>query len=328
MDQQQRLAALRRPPARPLLERVVEEIAPGATLGAVRRLKGGIGTRMFAIATRSPGGVTDRYVVRSYLDLWHDDHAARAERERRTLDAVAEAGLPVPVPVWADTDARVFDAPTIVTTFLRGRTVLRPPDVHAWLHRLAGALVMVQEVDATQPRFAFLPRRDDTRLADHLDQPPGEHGYEVESHPDGARVWAVLREHIGSLQPVPLVLQHGDFWAGNTMWHRGRLSGIVDWPNAGVGPSATEVAYCRMDLSLLFGRWAGDEFLAAYEATIGAPVPDLAFRDLLASLSAMPDPGEWEPGYTDLGVTDLSPQLVRTRLRRWIAAGLDRIRRA
>ena len=325
MEQQQRLAALRRPPPRAMLQRVVDEIAPGATLGTVQRLKGGIGTRMFAIEARSAGRVTDRYVVRSYLDLWDDDHAARAELERRTLEAVAEVGLPVPVPLWADTDARVFDAPTIVTTFLRGRTVLRPPDVHAWLHRLARALVTVQEVDVTQQRFAFLPRRDDTRLAEQLEQPPAEHGYEIEHHPDGARVWAKLRQRVGTLQPVPQVLQHGDFWAGNTMWHRGRLSGIVDWPNAGVGPAGNEVAYCRMDLSLLFGRAAGDEFLAAYEAAAGAPVPDIAFRDLLASLSAMPDPGEWEPGYTDLGVTHLTPQLVRQRLRCWIADALDRL---
>ena len=50
-----------------------------------------------------------------------------------------------------------------------------------------------------------------------------------------------LIERLGTLadelagEVVPLVYQHGDFWSGNILWHRGRVSGVIDWEHAKPG---------------------------------------------------------------------------------------------
>ena len=51
------------------------------------------------------------------------------------------------------------------------------------------------------------------------------------------------------------------------------------------------------------------------EDAAGRPVRHLAFWDLLAATLAFPDPERWLPGYHDLGRTEVTPELMRARLR-------------
>jgi len=51
--------------------------------------------------------------------------------------------------------------------------------------------------------------------------------------------------------PRPRVRQrfiHRDYHPMNVRWSRGRLSGVVDWTNASVGPTGKDVAWCRQNL--------------------------------------------------------------------------------
>jgi aminoglycoside phosphotransferase (APT) family kinase protein len=51
--------------------------------------------------------------------------------------------------------------------------------------------------------------------------------------------------------PRPRVRQrfiHRDYHPMNVRWSRGRLSGVVDWTNASVGPTGNDVAWCRQNL--------------------------------------------------------------------------------
>ena len=117
---------------------------------------------------------------------------------------------------------------------------------------------------------------------------------------------------------------HGDYWAGNTVWRRGRLVGVVDWDGCSLGDPARDVGYCRMDLAMLIGPESPDVFLRAYERAAGRAVPHLAFWDLLGVTLALPDPERWRPGYVDLGRADVTAQLMRDRLRAFIADALAR----
>ena len=49
------------------------------------------------------------------------------------------------------------------------------------------------------------------------------------------------------------VLVHGDFWAGNTLWQRHRLTGIVDWEMVARASRGYDVGYTHMDLALSVG---------------------------------------------------------------------------
>lgn len=52
---------------------------------------------------------------------------------------------------------------------------------------------------------------------------------------------------------------------GNVLWRRGRLTGVVDWQSACIGPPSIDIAHCRAnllgyapDLADIFTRNAAD----------------------------------------------------------------------
>ena len=111
-------------------------------------------------------------------------------------------------------------------------------------------------------------------------------------------------------------LLHGDFWPGNTVWYRERLSGVIDWEMAHRGDPARDVATCRGDLAILFGRAAADDFTRRYEAARGAPVHGLAFWNLYTVRGAMRYMDEWAVGYRALDRPDLDGPAARGSTRR------------
>jgi aminoglycoside phosphotransferase (APT) family kinase protein len=120
----------------------------------------------------------------------------------------------------------------------------------------------------------------------------------------------------------PPVLAHYDFHPGNTLWRRGRLTGVVDWLSAASGWASADVAYCRLDLTLQLGAEVGDRFAAAYSAVVGRPREHAIAWDAAAALRALPAPGGWLRGYHDLGRGDLTLPTVEARLDAFIASAL------
>jgi aminoglycoside phosphotransferase (APT) family kinase protein len=45
------------------------------------------------------------------------------------------------------------------------------------------------------------------------------------------------------------------------LWTNGRVSGVVDWPNASIGDPSADVGHCRMNLAGTLGLEAADRFL-------------------------------------------------------------------
>ena len=109
---------------------------------------------------------------------------------------------------------------------------------------------------------------------------------------------------------------------GDTLWLRGRLSGIIDWEQVRRGDSTQDVACCRLDLTLLFGPEAAELFLGSYLAASARGVNHLAFWDLFVASGAIEDVDHWVEGYHDLGRTDVTGAVARARLERFAAEAL------
>ncbi|MCH8103192.1 MAG: aminoglycoside phosphotransferase family protein [Chloroflexi bacterium] len=139
-------------------------------------------------------------------------------------------------------------------------------------------------------------------------------------HPDGERVLRALDASWPAMESQTLI--HTDYWPGNTVWSRGRLTGIVDWEMPALGEPAYDVAYCRQDLTMLFGLDAADRFRARYEDISGIRIETPHFWDLMVASRAMPDPAAWLPGYHDLGRTDITKRMMRRRFREFISRAL------
>jgi aminoglycoside phosphotransferase (APT) family kinase protein len=147
-------------------------------------------------------------------------------------------------------------------------------------------------------QFDFLPRQQA-----HVDRGIqrgrlGDDALEAEVRRTVSRVWPSIGDEAR--------LVHGDYWPGNTVFLRGRLSGVIDWEMAALGYPAKDVATCRCDLTNLFDLATADAFTRMYEEAAGRSVANLPFWDLQVATGALQYIDHWAEGYRALGRSDLS----------------------
>ncbi|HSS08317.1 MAG TPA: aminoglycoside phosphotransferase family protein, partial [Acidimicrobiales bacterium] len=199
----------------------------GATIVRAKRLPGASSTAVHGVY------LTDgrRFVLRRYS--WPGFLDEEPVAPRREVDALLFAfshGLPVPEVVAADvTGTEVGDGvPVLLMGFVSGQAVAVPD-----LERLAQAAAAIHEIDA-----GHFPHRYFPWCAGPTSNPPA-----ASTRP---ALWekAVELWH-DAMPPYRATFIHRDFHPGNVLWWRGRVSGVVDWANACVGPRGCDVAHCR-----------------------------------------------------------------------------------
>jgi aminoglycoside phosphotransferase (APT) family kinase protein len=304
------------------LEALRDAVLPSGRVGRVRRMRGGVSSAIHAVDLLGPDGEPLRLVVRRYgpWRLKHDPDVA--VREWQTLELLSHVGVPAPLPVWRDDRGVMFGGPALVVTRLPGRGQIAPRDLEGYVGQLARTLAAIHAAPGPDDDLSFLA---DQRI--RLDQaivkgPEPEH---IAGYPEGEMVWTALREWWPKLEPAAApTLLHGDYWPGNTMWTRGRLSAVVDWEQPLRGDPGQDVGCGRLDLALLFGPEAPDMFLRAYEQASGRHIPHLFFWDLHATSWALPVPHHWLPAYHGLGRTDITPEILRDRFHAFVLDALGR----
>lgn len=299
---------------------MAEAIAPGSRVAGTRRLGGGLGAAMHRFDLILPDGGRQKLVLRRYPRLVLEEDPEVVGHAWRTLRLLAQLGVAAPRPVWADFEGAFFGTQALVMTRLPGRTVLLPRDRDAWLRELGASLARLHRTRLDGVDVSFLRGPEDSlreRFASAQREEAGADGL-------GARLQAALRAWQPRLRRMQPVLCHTDFWPGNTLWLRGRVTAIVDWDEARLCYPGFDVGYCRMDLALQHGQGVADIFLRAYEATAGMRVPQLHVWDLLGASPALPDVERWLPGYHELGRRDMTPAIMRERLAAFIEDALSR----
>ena len=188
-------------------------------------------------------------------------------------------------------------------TRLPGRDVLAPPDLDAYLDGLARTLHAIHD-DAGCPGTLnyYRPWGLDT-----VTEPPP---WSRRPRRVGARDRD--RERTGARARPRAV--HRDFHPGNVLWQRGHVSAASSTgPTTCRGPAAADVAHCRLNLALLFGLDAADDFARRYGA-----VADLAWHDI-ADVVGWAAPGRRKrgAGTTRAGPTSPTEDICRARRASW-----------
>lgn len=323
-DESSALADITRGAPRSALAALCERVYPRYRIQRIRCLRGGVDASTHRVDLLPPEGSNGEprsIVVRRYGQAtlrWNPDGPMRLWY---TLHALSDARLGVQTPRPLLFDSTTLHAPTLLMSYLPGKSTLQPRDLHRFLSDLAGALARIHRVPSELPILSHLPSPTE-RLAQLFSiaaQHPG-----LNTVADGAAIRRVLAgaSH-KSLLGRPVLL-HGDYWAGNVVWRGNHLHAVLDWDQAERGDAAYDVAYCRADLALMFGSQAADEFLQAYEDAAQTSLQALGTWDLLAATRALPTGKAWLPGYLALGRSDLSEPLLQTRLQQFLHEALRR----
>jgi aminoglycoside phosphotransferase (APT) family kinase protein len=279
---------------------------------STRRLKGGISAQTLLVRAEGPDGSSRRAVLRRLSDGWIAAEPDIVTREAALLEELEQRGVPAPKHIAHD------PCGPLLMTFEPGRPVHLPRDEPSFTRHLVDALV---HIHAGGPPRTPGHRDQAARLDEHVEQrSPRRSGVDVDPE-----LWSHIRRLWPTVERRRATLIHDDYHPGNVLWHGGRLSAIVDWTVPGIGQAAADACYLRLDVSLVRGLDAGDEVLAAYEATTGEPVPDRPFWDLLAASRAVGIADAWYESWVDFGIPGISLPVVEERLDAFVARALAEI---
>jgi aminoglycoside phosphotransferase (APT) family kinase protein len=241
------------PPTPEILQWVAHRVHPRARVTAVAPLPGGITADMDRVTVYSPAGLKDVVLRRWPAEVWAE---GLVTREASALAAVRGRGVPVPQLIAMDEDGAETGVRCTLTSALAGQPDLSPADMRSWLGQLATTQAAIHAVPG-HPRTRWDGWYDEGRPLDWL----ADRG---------------LRDAAREAASGPLagekVLVHGDYQHFNVLWCDGRLSGVVDWPNAATGNRGSDVGHCRLNLAVLFDTRTAGDYLVIYERAAGVRV--------------------------------------------------------
>jgi aminoglycoside phosphotransferase (APT) family kinase protein len=296
-----------RPPAQ-VLAWVVQTLGSSARVVGWKRLTGGL-TSIVHRLTVERRGRREEYVLRwwrpdSEWGQWIDRAVPLETAILKKLDG---SDIPAPRVIGVTTDA-ALGGPALLMTRVPGKIHLMPRDREQWLRQMAQMLARIHALalDA-KPFESWLDRK-------HLSPPP-----------DASRA-GVWREAIALVAeeraPSRACFLHRDYQHFNMLWSRERLTGVVDWSEACIGPPEVDVGHCRLNLTILFSPDVADRFRELYEAESGHSVD--AWWDVHALLSYGPSWKQFLPIQID-GRAPLDVEGMTRRMEEVLARALRRL---
>ncbi|MHB1296310.1 MAG: phosphotransferase family protein [Anaerolineae bacterium] len=287
-------------PAPEVLRWIADALGPGARVVSTAHIAGATSSTLYRVQARTPRGAQQLVLRLFTLRAWVAEEPDLAPHEAASLEKVAAAGLPAPRLVAYDADGACCGVPAVLMTELPGTVLLRPPDLDDWLQQLADAVAAIHQI---------IPDDFPWRYASYYDP----HTLTPPAWSNEQALWERALARLREPPPdEPPRFIHRDYHPCNVLWHKGHVSGMVDWPNACVGPVSEDLAHCRANLNGLYGLEAADAFLRHYRAISGAPDLD-PYWDLAALGDGLPGPPDVYPPWRTFGMTELTDRLMLER---------------
>jgi aminoglycoside phosphotransferase (APT) family kinase protein len=287
---------------------VTDTIGARSRIASIRPLQHGGWHANHAVDVVDRRGRTHRLVLREWSrpEWIVEDPDFTVEREVTILTLLAESAVPAPRVVAADPDGAVCDVPTMLITRLPGRPPRPPKDMRFFLTQLADVLLPIHSIGG-RAREAVPSFRTYVELRGLT--PPAWLG--------PTKVWEqAFNVAAGPAPATPAGFIHRDYHPGNTLWSRGRLSGIVDWTQASWGPAPIDVGWMRWNLACDHGLQAADEFLAIHQELSETAADHHPYWDVLTVVDLVAAIDREAPPPRDEG---------RARLEEHLAAALARL---
>jgi aminoglycoside phosphotransferase (APT) family kinase protein len=237
IDDDPRKRALLRddPPAETLAW--VSRVCDGAPVVATEPLLGGSTSAMHAVSLRDRDSVLSVVLRRYVLEDVLAEEPDIVEQEALALGLVDPLAVPTPRLLALDPAAAEADVPALVISELPGRAAWYSRDARRWLRAMADAAIDIHALD--------VPADAGVRPFDRYAQ----RSYEPPRWAADPAVWERAVEiFLGPIVSDDVGFIHRDFHPGNVLWHRRRLTGVVDWQAASIGPRSVDIGHCRTNL--------------------------------------------------------------------------------
>jgi aminoglycoside phosphotransferase (APT) family kinase protein len=263
------------------LQWVISEVGRGARILELQPMALS-STAQHAIDIVDRSGRVHRWVLRRYLDAARlaNDPWYQPEHEVEALRIVADADIPAPRLIAEDAAASICDVPTLLVTRIPGRHLgTRRVDLERYLRQAAEVMHLIHAIEPSLA--AGLPVYAPYEPPSTLSIPFWS------SRPE---LWTrVLEVLAGPAPDNEGRFIHRDYHAGNILFARGRITGVVDWPTACRGPRSIDVARMRLNLVGDFDAEVASRFLDLYGQQVGAGWRHEPYWDLLDAVDSAQD---------------------------------------
>lgn len=265
---------LRTRPPRAALAWVGEVL--GGTVVSARPLRGGESSAMHLLTVARAGDRADQAVLRRYVrPEMNAGEPGIAAREARVLRFAETVAIPTPRLLACDPAGSKAGVPAVLMSRVPGRVDWSPTDMDAWLARLAEPLLPLHATALPPPGVIcpFTPYRQNSYETPAWVRWPGVWTRATEIYLESAPCGGANRcgggDRCGGGGPDARgVFIHRDYHPGNVLWRRGRVTGVVDWQSASIGPAVVDVAHCRGNLRP-YGADVAARFTAIWEQISG-----------------------------------------------------------
>ncbi|MBI1925365.1 aminoglycoside phosphotransferase family protein [Candidatus Poribacteria bacterium] len=290
---------------------VVDSVGPGAKIQSVWGLAGATSSAVYGIEVEY-NGRRFKLVLRLFVkEDWLAEEPDLALHEAESLKKAGDADLPTPDVIAYDEKGFHCGVPAVLMTYLPGVVELKPVNLDNWLYQLAESLISVHAVEVGTYRWRYFSWNDLSCL-----EPP--------SWSKHRELWEKAIEIV--LQPEPeerACFIHRDYHPTNVLWQDNRISGVIDWVNACLGPASVDLSHCRGNLFALYGVAAADRFLHAYQSLVGGAFEYQPYWDLTAAIGALPEPGIYPP-WIEFGIRHLNTDILKERADEFLASVMAR----
>lgn len=287
------------------LLRAQPEISGPVEVRDVRPLQGGAGSSSGTLFFEASYINADTQVHGNFVLRFRPAeqlfHVYDLDAQVRIQRALAESGIPTPPQSWEDIPGRRLTVPGYIMERVPGEAApaawfaegviaaASPAQRRAMFESYFETLAAIHNVDWRRWGLSFL-----------LDRAQGDSLIEREANwYRDALVWAgetptlarfaPIHDWIVANQPQPTraVLCHGDTNLTNNLFANGRVSAVLDWEMAFIGPPEADLAYAIEGMSALSTDWPEgvpdpQEMVALYETFAAQPIRHLDYYRLFA----------------------------------------------
>jgi len=266
-----------------------------------RELKGSSSATLYRV-TLLQGSKPVHVVLRLFTNReWLAVEPDIPEHEAAALDKVSAAGLPVPRLLTVDPRGAACGLPALLMSEVPGRVDLLPANIENWLRQSAEFLVRLHAIDPGSFAWNYRPYFKPAQLA-------------VPAWTTQPQLWERAIAVANSPAPsTPQRFIHRDFHPVNLLWRGNRLSGVVDWVNACLGPAGIDVAWARHNLAAMYGVPMADRWLDVCQDVMGSSFVYHPYWDLITLLEILPGPIDIYPPWLDFGLSHLTPRIIAER---------------
>lgn len=256
------------------------------TTASVKVLTGGFSKTTVMVEVQPPAGDLSSLVIRAEPEvslLFLD--GAQVTNEYCVLKLAHAAGLPVPEPLWVETDTAAFGARFLVSRKAAGRnfgtaisvdesisdSLLQ--DLMRNLARIHNLRVDPTDENVRRSHLATWSRhRTVTEATSALVTLWRENTDRLQLPPSASRslLFKWLADNVPRSQDPPCLI-HCDYGLHNVLIDNDRVAGILDWEGACISDPAEDFVWLA---DTLRGRASRAELMSLYVAAGGRPIPE------------------------------------------------------